>query len=74
MKRQHTEILELLTAFLKNYPDQRFGQALFNLAINEFKKDEKNEFQLRDIYNDSDDEIMLRMKQQIEKHFTELNK
>ena len=74
MKQQHIEILELITEFLKKYPDQRFGQALFNLAINEFKNDAENEFQLRDIYNDSDDKIILRMKKQIETHFKELSK
>lgn len=67
MKQQHLEIIELLTKFLEKNPDQRFGQALFNLSVNEFKKDNENEFQLRDIYNDSDDEIILRMKKQIEK-------
>ncbi|MGX9985909.1 hypothetical protein [Soonwooa purpurea] len=72
MKQQHVEIIELISEFLKKYPNQRFGQALFNLAVNEFKNDAENEFQLRDIYNDSDDEILMRIKKQIETHFNEL--
>lgn len=67
MKQQHIEIIELITEFLKKHPEQRFGQALFNLAINEFKNDDEKEFQLRDIYNDSDDEIILRMNKQLQK-------
>ena len=70
MKQRHIEIIELITEFLKKHPEQRFGQALFNLAINEFKNDDEKEFQLRDIYNDSDDEIILRMNKQLQKLFS----
>ena len=49
---------------MENNPNQRFGQALFNLGINEFKQNE--EFQLRDIYNDDDSEIILRIENQLE--------
>ena len=67
MKQQHIEIIELITEFLKKHPEQRFGQALFNLAINEFKNDDEKKFQLRDIYNDSGYEIILRMNKQLQK-------
>ena len=42
-------------------PNQRFGQILFNLAINQFKNSCNNENELRDIYNDSDEQILERI-------------
>lgn len=38
MKKEHQKILELIKSYLEKNPDQRFGQALFNLNINEFQK------------------------------------
>ena len=49
---------------MKENPRERFGQALFNLKVNVFadaKAHEKFQFSLRDIYNDSNEEIILRM-------------
>jgi hypothetical protein len=69
MKKEHKEILELLTEYLRVHPDQRFGQAIFNLGINEFldrNHPEKNDFKLRDIYNDDDAIILGRMKRQLD--------
>ena len=64
--KSHTElILKKLTAYLKKYPDIRFGQALFNLDINQFEPQQQGMIgvnQLRDIYNDSDKSILKRMK------------
>lgn len=64
MKNDHRKILEILKAYLDKNPSQRFGQAIFNLGINEFKSSE--EFQLRDIYNDHDSEILQRIEKRIE--------
>jgi len=55
MNLTHEKILKLITDYLKEHPDQRFGQILFNMGINEFRQDKNEEFLLRDIYNDSDD-------------------
>ncbi|WP_177764435.1 hypothetical protein [Flavobacterium sp. I3-2] len=60
MKKEHTEIIKHIVTYLEENPTQRFGQALFNLGINEFKKNE-SEFELRDIYNDADNEIIKRI-------------
>ena len=64
MTDEHKIILERLKEFLDQNPSQRFGQAIFNLGINEFKQNE--EYQLRDIYNDSDSEILKRMDKRLE--------
>lgn len=64
MTTAQKEILDKLRTYLENNPSQRFGQALFNLRINELKQNE--EFQLRDIYNDDDSEIIQRIEKQIE--------
>jgi hypothetical protein len=53
------EILKKLTQYLEDHPGIRFGQALFNLDINEFNKD--GSLIYRDIYNDSDEEILKRV-------------
>ena len=69
MKREHKLIIERLNQYLENHPDQRFGQAIFNLGINEFQKttDPRNpNYNLRDIYNDSDSEINKRIERQLE--------
>lgn len=68
MKEEHAIILELLRSYLEKNPDQRFGQAIFNLKINEFKKttDPKNpHYSLRDIHNDTDSDIIARIKNQL---------
>ena len=38
MTNKHKIILDKLIAYLEQNPSQRFGQALFNLGINEFKE------------------------------------
>jgi hypothetical protein len=63
---KHQDILHILSVYLKQNPDMRFGQALFNLGINEFADTVSPENQnhlLRDIYNDSDEAILRRMTQ-----------
>jgi len=69
MKKEHEIIIELIKSYLEKNPDQRFGQALFNLRINEFQKtvDAKNpNYNLRDIHNDDDQEIVNRIRKQLE--------
>ena len=63
MKPEHKEILALIEKHLKKNPSERFGQALFNLKINQFEEDKKEplNFRLRDIYNDADEEIISRI-------------
>jgi hypothetical protein len=61
MKDTHSKIIQILSEFLEKNPEQRFGQALFNLNINQHKYDISSiinpsevSYQMRDIYNDSD--------------------
>lgn len=58
------EILDKLRTYLEKHPNLRFGQALFNLGINEFNNNEQ--FQLRDIYGDEDLKILNRIEKQLE--------
>lgn len=65
MRGEHQVIINVLTDFLERNPGQRFGQALFNLGINEFANPtnpEWNNRYLRDIYNDEDQQIIKRIK------------
>lgn len=68
MKKEHRIILDLLEEHLEKNPSQRFGQALFNLGVNQFQEttDLRNpNYNLRDIYNDADLDIIERIKNQL---------
>jgi len=70
MKQAHKEILTLLSEYLQAHPELRFGQALFNLGVNEFSNrtdPEKDDYHTRDIHADSDGEILARMKDSLRK-------
>lgn len=65
MDHKNHQILSRLTQHLIDNPKETFGQALFNLGINEFanKMNPAEAFhKLRDIYNDTNEEILERIK------------
>lgn len=65
MKKEHKLILNLIESYLEKNPSQRFGQALFNLGINEFKEtiDPRNpNYNIRDIHGDDDLKIIERVE------------
>jgi hypothetical protein len=69
MKQEHKLILELIESYLEKNPSQRFGQALFNLQINEFQKttDPRNpNYNIRDIHGDPDIKILERIKNRLD--------
>ncbi|MFB3387244.1 hypothetical protein [Flavobacterium sp. LAR06] len=77
MKQEHKLILELLESYLEKNPSQRFGQALFNLNINEFNEtiDSRNpNYTLRDIYNDNDSATLERIKNRLDLIESQINK
>lgn len=53
------KIFNIITDYCNENPNQRLGQILFNLNINEFKKESE---EIRDIYNDSDKNILERIE------------
>jgi len=65
MKKQHKKFLKKLKKAFKKGEDLRIGQVLFNMNVNQFadeiNPDAKNHL-LRDIYNDTDDKILKRIK------------
>ena len=61
MKPEHQIIINTLSEFLEKFPDQRFGQALLNLEINETDFVD-GESIARDIYYDTDEDILHRLK------------
>ena len=67
MKKEHKEILTLIENYLEANPEQRFGQALFNLNINQFTEWKPGNNQLRDIYNDYDSAILKRVTLSLKK-------
>lgn len=62
VSNESLEILKKIQDYLEENPSIRFGQALFNLGINEFDTTNKRNPFLRDIYNDSDSAILNRIK------------
>lgn len=67
-KKEHQEILDLIASYLSDHYDQRFGQAIFNLRINEFVNNidpAKEDYRIRDIHSDTDDMILDRIKSRL---------
>ena len=68
MKKEHRIILDLLEEYLEKNPSLRFGQALFNLGVNEFQEtnDPRNpNYYLRDIHSAHDLDIIKSIKNQL---------
>jgi len=68
MKKEHQEIMNLISNYLENNYDQRFGQALFNLDINGFIDPNNYQKGMKDIHSNSDASILERIKARIN-HF-----
>lgn len=65
MKPEHAAIMNVLEAYLLEHPSMRFGQALFNLGINQFANQVNPILEghlMKDIYNDTDTQILERIK------------
>ncbi len=70
MTAEQKEIFRLLQEILEKYPDFRFGQLLYVLNVTQFSditNPEHKDFDLRDIFYDSDEYILKRIKEAIEK-------
>lgn len=69
MKDTHKEIIKLISDYLEEYPEIRFTQALYNLRINGFysvDNPEKSNFLYRDNYNDSDEDVLKKIKKELD--------
>ncbi|WP_271711506.1 hypothetical protein [Marinigracilibium pacificum] len=67
MTKEHRIILDAIEEALNKNPDLRFGQALFNLGINQFANPENPEqenYRIRDIHGDKDSDIIQRIMNQ----------
>ena len=60
------KILEIVATYIENNPNQRFGQILHNLNINQFKTRDATSYDLRDIYGDESTTILKRIQTQNE--------
>lgn len=64
MTENQKTLIEILSEYLKKNPNLRFSQALFNLNINQFAdpiNPETKGFLLKDIYNDTDEQLLERI-------------
>lgn len=69
MTEKHRIILKAIEEALNRDPELRFGQALFNLGINEFVNREnpsEADYRMRDIHGDKDSDIIARIRRQQE--------
>ena len=69
MKDTHKEIIKLISDYLEEYPECRFTQALYNLRINGFysvDNPEESNFLFRDNYNDSDEDVLNKIKKELD--------
>ena len=66
MTTEHRIILDAIEEALNRDPELRFGQALFNLGINQFVNPENPEvsnYKIKDIHGDKDSQIIDRINQ-----------
>lgn len=73
MEQYNQKILSALTQYLLDNEHVRFGQALFNLEINQFANQtnpSQQNYALRDIYGDENEQIYERIKQSLLKNKT----
>jgi hypothetical protein len=69
MTEEHKIILKAIEEALNRDPELRFGQALFNLGINQFVNPEhpaESNYRVRDIHGDDDIAIIDRIRKQQE--------
>lgn len=69
MTDEHRVILKAIEEALNRDPELRFGQALFNLSINEFVNPDnpaEADYKMRDIHGDKDSDIIDRIRRQQE--------
>lgn len=69
MTEEHRIILKAIEEALNRDPELRFGQALFNLRINEFVNPDnpaEADYKIRDIHGDKDSDIIARIRRQQE--------
>lgn len=69
MTKEHEIIIKLISKFLTEHPEQRFGEALLNLRINEFREEnfiQNSKYNIRNSFSDKDSEIIDRMEKQLE--------
>ena len=69
MTEEHRIILKAIEEALNRDPELRFGQAIFNLGINEFVNPDNPaevDYKMRDIHGDKDSDIITRIKRQQE--------
>ena len=69
MTNEHKIILKAIEESLVRDPELRFGQALFNLGINQFvspDNPEETDYWMRDIHGDKDSAIIERINKQKE--------
>lgn len=65
MTKDQETIINIIKDYLDKNPGIRFGQALYDLGINQFANlpnPEEAQHKMRDIYNDTDLTILKRMK------------
>ncbi|GGI56867.1 hypothetical protein [Winogradskyella haliclonae] len=64
MTEEHRIILNAIEEALNRDPELRFGQALFNLSINQFVNPDnpaEADYRMRDIHGDKDSDIIARI-------------
>jgi hypothetical protein len=66
MKKEHQEIIALISDYLATNYSQRFGQVLFNLDVNGFIDPyNRSESGMKDIHGNSDTDILERIKRRL---------
>ena len=67
MNQTNKEILDLLDKLVEKFPEQRFGQLLFNFVLNYFQSD-SGQIHIDDPFYESSKQTLNRIKERVKKY------
>ena len=63
----NNEILNLISKIIEKFPEQRFGQILFNYVLN-YSQSDSGQIHIDDPYYDSNEITLKRIKERVKKY------
>ena len=67
MNQTNKEILDLLSKIVEKFPEQRFGQLLFNYVLN-YSQSDSGQIHIDDPFYESSKQTLNRIKERIRKY------
>lgn len=67
MNQTNKEILDLLSKIVEKFPEQRFGQLLFNYVLN-YSQSDSGQIHIDDPFYESSKQTLNRIKERVKKY------